>query len=484
MQNSGDTPLASIPLAYGYDPQRLHLLASAPAPTALAEGQIGWADLLGQGVLPPGDSVGVLLAFRVLASSADLPGALVDSLAVVTGGRDIYGQVAVRDENRLPLRLTDPRVAISNSVENGAVSIGLGSLVTYTIHLSNPGDTTLTRIGVRDVFQPEHLRFATTSLRAPQIQSRGSQSVLFWEDVTDDLGDIRPGQIVSFTVQFGVEGAASQTTNQVETDAVVDEFGDTGANVSGEVSLTLRIAGLDLRVSSTPPQGSEVMGGSIITYTLRISNAGGIDLSGVWLRTEVPTNTELIVGSAQPPAEEGRRPDAGLIWRLPALAQNGQFVAQYAVQVKPDASGGIVVSRAEVASDQTPVARRAVVIHTALPTAVELLRFTAIAGSGGVLVEWVTGAEIGSWGFHLWRSESENFSHSQRVTEGLIPATGGNGGANYRFVDSRATPGVLYWYWLEEIETDGDRLFYGPVRLTLSTALDGGYRLFLPAVRR
>lgn len=107
------------------------------------------------------------------------------------------------------------------------------------------------------------------------------------------------------------------------------------ANVSGEVGLAVKIAALGLGVSSTPPQGSEVMGGDRITYTLRVSNTGGIDLSGIWLRTEVPTNTEYIVGSAQPPAEDQRRPTAELVWRLPGLAQNAQFVAQFGVQVKP-----------------------------------------------------------------------------------------------------------------------------------------------------
>lgn len=143
-----------------------------------------------------------------------------------------------------------------------------------------------------------------------------------------------------------------------------------------------------------------------------------------------------------------------------------------------------MVNRAEVASDQTPVSRRAVVIHTALPTAVELLRFTATPGEGGVLVEWVTGLEIGTWGFHLRRSVDGDLAHSQQVTNGLIPAVGANSGATYRFVDEGAVPGLLYWYWLEEVEIDGDRLFYGPVRSTSPLLLDGGYRLFLPAVGR
>lgn len=225
VQNSGETALASLPLTFGYDGDRLHLLAAAPAPTALTTGQIGWADLLGQSVLLLSDSIGVQLAFVVIASSAELPGRLVESWAEVVGAEDIYGQLAAKGESRLPLRLTAPRIEVGKQIGGGVAGIGLGSPVTYTVRLTNPGDTTLARIGVRDIFEPEHLRFISASIGPPLIQNRGSQSILFWDDVTGDLGDIAPGESVSFTTQFVVEGAGVQTTNQVETVGVLDAFG-------------------------------------------------------------------------------------------------------------------------------------------------------------------------------------------------------------------------------------------------------------------
>ena len=484
VQNSGETALASLPLSFGYATDQLHLLAAAPAPTTLTAGQIGWADLLGEAILLPTDSIGVQLAFVVVASSTQLPGHLVENWAEVSGAQDIYGQLAAKAANRLPLRLTAPRIEVGKQIGAGVTSIGLGSPVTYTIRLTNAGDTTLAQIGLRDIFEPEHLRFVSASISPPVIQNRGNRSVLYWEDVTSDLGDIAPGATVSFTTLFVVAGAGSQTVNQVEVSGIVDEFADTVTNVSGEMSLTVKVAALDLELSSTPLPGSAVVGGDRITYTLRISNTGGLDLSNLWLRTEAPTNTDYLAGSAQPPTEEGRGPNGGLLWRLPALAQNAPFVAQFAAQVKPDENGGIVVSRAEAGSDQTPVARRAVVIHTALPTAVELLRFSATPGEGGLLVEWMTGAEIGSWGFHLRRGETADFTQSQLVTANLIPAMGATSGASYRFVDASAAVDGVYWYWLEEVESDGDRLFYGPVRSTLPPLLEGGYHLYLPTVKR
>jgi len=483
-QNSGETSLAVVPLAFHYDASRLHLLAAAPAPASLVGGQAVWDNLLGQGVLLPGDGIGVQLAFSVLGSSASLADGLAVQTARVTGAQDIYGQIAAPDESRLPLRLTAPRLRLAKGVEGDLPSVGLGSFVTYRIQLTNAGDTRLAKIGVRDTFEAERLRFVDASIGAPDIQQAGSQRILAWEDVSEELGDIPPGGSVIFTTRFFVEGVGPQATNWAETWNATDAYGDSVLNASGDASVTLSIAALDLTVSSTPRVGSEVKEGDRITYTLQISNAGGIDLFAVWLRTQVPTNTEYISGSALPPAEENRQIASELLWRLPGLARNGQFVAQYAVLVQADEEGGVIVNRAEAASDQTPVRREVVVVHTKGPTAVELLRFVATGRGDGVLLEWVTGAEVASWGFHLWRSASEEFAHSQRVTEGLLPATGANGGDSYRFVDGSASADGVYWYWLEEVETDGDRIFYGPVRAMPSVSLGGGYQLFLPEVRR
>ena len=442
-------------------------------------GQIGWADLLGQGVLLPSDSIGVQLAFVVIASSAELPGRLAESWAEVSGAMDIYGQWAAKGEGRLPLRLTAPRIDVGKQIDGGVASIGLGSPVTYTILLTNSGDTTLARIGVRDIFEPGHLRFVSASISPPVLQNRDNRGVLYWEDVTGDLGTIAPGATVSFTTMFVVEGEGSQTTNQVEVAGVVDEFGDDVVGVSGEASLTVKLAALALHLSSTPVQGSAVDGGDLITYTLHVSNTGGIDLFGVWLRTEVPTNTEYVAGSAQPPAAEARGPNAERLWRVPDLVPGALFVAQYTVQVKPN-EFGFVISRAEVGSDQTPVSRRAVILHSSLPTAVELRSFTAMMRPAGVVLEWTTGVEIGSWGFFVWRSEKSDLSQGRRMGNGMIPATGGSGGAFYQFVDQEARSNQLYWYWLEEIEIDGDRHFYGPIRHDPAPASAGGYLLFLP----
>ncbi len=79
-------------------------------------------------------------------------------------------------------------------------------------------------------------------------------------------------------------------------------------------------------------------------------------------------------------------------------------------------------------------------------------------------IEWVTGAEVDSWGFHIWRSTSGQRSDAVRVTEQMIAATGNAAvGASYAFVDSSVVADIGYHYWLVETELDSNLVEYGPI---------------------
>ncbi len=118
------------------------------------------------------------------------------------------------------------------------------------------------------------------------------------------------------------------------------------------------------------------------------------------------------------------------------------------------------------------------------PTAVTLVEFTATQAPDAVLVNWTTGVELGTRGFHLYRAAGNDRATAVQVTEALIPATGSPaGGARYSFRDAGAPPGVIFTYWLVEVEADGRTVEYPPARVApLSGAL--GLRVYLPAVLR
>ena len=100
-----------------------------------------------------------------------------------------------------------------------------------------------------------------------------------------------------------------------------------------------------------------------------------------------------------------------------------------------------------------------------VPTAVELVSFATAAQGGAILVTWETASEIDSLGFHLYRAGSADGTQA-RLNEVMIPSQspGGSAGAAYRYVDAAVEPGVVYYYWLEDVDIRGAVTRHGPFR--------------------
>jgi hypothetical protein len=105
------------------------------------------------------------------------------------------------------------------------------------------------------------------------------------------------------------------------------------------------------------------------------------------------------------------------------------------------------------------------------PLAVELLSFTARRVSGAVALEWATAAEIDSMGFRLYRSESLE-GPRLRITPALIEGAGTGQGRAYAVMDAENLAPGTYFYWLEDVEFDGDTALHGPAVATVGAAAD------------
>lgn len=117
-------------------------------------------------------------------------------------------------------------------------------------------------------------------------------------------------------------------------------------------------------------------------------------------------------------------------------------------------------------------------------TAITLVDFQVTPQENGLLLTWETGTEIDNAGFDLLRSDRPDGVY-QRVNSQLIPATGDalTGGV-YTFLDATPQQGTVY-YILEDIDLNGERTRHGPVSaLVQAQSLQGGTRIFLPAVQR
>ncbi|HUT02278.1 MAG TPA: hypothetical protein VM163_00090 [bacterium] len=99
-------------------------------------------------------------------------------------------------------------------------------------------------------------------------------------------------------------------------------------------------------------------------------------------------------------------------------------------------------------------------------TYITLDSFEATArDDGSILLRWKTGTELGTAGFHLYRSDSPDFQSFEKITPKLIDATGTlEAGGEYVVLDRSASPGVLYYYFLVEIDVNGKMSAFGPVQ--------------------
>lgn len=108
-----------------------------------------------------------------------------------------------------------------------------------------------------------------------------------------------------------------------------------------------------------------------------------------------------------------------------------------------------------------------------------LVSFTATAQADDtILVAWETGTELYTSGYRLYRSESEAPADwgepvaAFAAGDGVSPHT-------YEYLDVDVTPGVRYYYLLEDISTTSVVTPHGPV-----SAQTGPWKLFLPLVMR
>jgi hypothetical protein len=114
-----------------------------------------------------------------------------------------------------------------------------------------------------------------------------------------------------------------------------------------------------------------------------------------------------------------------------------------------------------------------------IPAAVELLYFDIESVSGAqVTLGWATASEVDNFGFNLYRASVNDFSPAAAIHFEPSAVPGGTGGgATYGYVDTVPQPGA-WWYWLEDLDTQGHATLHGPVSTVASWA--ASLNVYLP----
>ena len=84
---------------------------------------------------------------------------------------------------------------------------------------------------------------------------------------------------------------------------------------------------------------------------------------------------------------------------------------------------------------------------------------TATRTAKGVVVRWRTASEVDTLGFNVYREvNGKRF----RVNPKLIAA---NGRGGYSYLDRKAPRAKTVRYWVQVVNLDGTRSWYGPARI-------------------
>jgi len=99
------------------------------------------------------------------------------------------------------------------------------------------------------------------------------------------------------------------------------------------------------------------------------------------------------------------------------------------------------------------------------PMAITLASFEAVQQGADVQLTWETTSELHNRGFNLYRGLSSAGWDTQ-INASLIPsqAQGSSSGFLYTWNDQAGlVAGQTYWYWLEDVDTQGIATLHGPI---------------------
>ncbi len=351
--NSGDTTLATVPLADTFDPAQLELVSTSFQPTdAPAPGVVSWPNVAAPLGIAPGDSVRVPVTFRAIAA-----GPSRTDTATIVGAVDVFGDQPpnVTDTNA-DLGVFDPGMfVISKSADPTAGTIMLpGQRITYTLTWDNTQQVDIPDVVITDVL-PDSVDYVAGSL----MLGLGSQT---------DAADADAGSFdeASSTVRFDLGTVSAMTSGSATFQVVVAPEERSAAGVMNSAlytssDSTLGVAGpvfhpvdpFTIEKRGRDINGGRLKGGDIIEWTITVTNIGLTSTTHVVVTDNVPSTTTYVKNSIRGRgANDSKQPR--LRWDIGEMAVGEVQVLKFRSRVKKGLPTGTKIrNQAVVSSDQS-----------------------------------------------------------------------------------------------------------------------------------
>ncbi len=273
--NTGDTALTVVPLTDTYDASKLSFVSASVSGYTTGSGSISWSDLTGSGSLAPGGTTTVDVTLQAIASTG---GTDTVNTATASGVTDENNETLDTQSDTASVKITRPCVDVSKTLA-GDTTVPVGSTATYTITVSNCGDTVLTTVPVDDSFPTAYLDYSTASITPSSVNESGG--TIHWNDVTGS-GNLGVGDSLSFTVTFVATASSNpdHLTNTATVSGATDENGDHPDDASDSdntlVTTNPRVAVSKVLVTSPP-----VLVGDTVQFRITVTNTGDTALTVV-----------------------------------------------------------------------------------------------------------------------------------------------------------------------------------------------------------
>lgn len=389
-------------------------------------------------------------------------------------------------------------LAIASSVSDD--TIAAGGAISYTLTFTNSG-LAATNVVITDTLPADvTIRSVRASDGVEQRTAIGTTPLLFELPLLENgvTGTITlegtvnagtsAGTVLTNTVEIGSDAPETAADDNSATSTSI-VYGTTSSDAVA-VKMSMHSANTRQDMGMTPQQPGDVFINDRVTFTVHITNTGGIPITTLPLTKTYGTQHMRYESAPLPPTG----PTDGGMLHWPNLLDGGSagVVASGANATSTEGSlapgGSLTVQIAFTAVDHTMTTAAGHTVHTAssLGNATAGITFTIntptvirLASSGvqqqGAenVITWATVDERTYVGFNLWRQEPDGTW--RQVNAGTIPAQhpGEVAGAAYRYVDTGVDPSHTYRYRLEVLTTEA---YHGYIDL------GGGGPLFFPLV--
>ncbi len=205
-------------------------------------------------------------------STADTDGANDNQIGLAVAPNTTYANNVFLDTNQ------GPNISVSktlNSVLPLTLPLSYGDLATYTISITNNGNTDVVSIPLVDTYDASLLEYVSASV-APSFFIPGT---ITWSD----LGALDTGDSTSLTVTFRVIGESNSITNTATVDDAEDEFANLLDATDDDTQLSTQTSSITGRVWEDSDGNQSQNGGESglenISVYLDLNENGVLDLN-------------------------------------------------------------------------------------------------------------------------------------------------------------------------------------------------------------